>query len=813
MELIQGEPIDYYSRSRGLPLAARIDLFTKICDAVEYANQRHVINCDIKPGNILAPSDGVPKLLDFGISRLVAGEHEITGTLARAATPEYASPEQLRGGELTSATDIYSLGAVLRKLIVDLPGIPPALTRVVTKATHFSPDQRYASAADLSAAVRQSVTPHWTRRGLVGALAGGGAVVAAGGVTWFMRRDPVLAHNHALAVMRIENHTGDRDLDWVDRGLADLLATNFAQAGGFEVISTARSRELLARMNNDQRKAADAAHADYYVTGDLWRVGPGLRLNLRVEHSASGHIRVAEKFDADSPQALVALADQASSALLSQLRADTTALPSAGRALSANADALRLYEQGCDYLERFLIPKARESLRRAVEIDPRFAMAYFRLGETDPWNPPSARRDFERASELATRLQLPPRDRQLLESATLDIAGRSQEAAAIVRLVVRQKPGDVEARIALAMALWKEWYFPAAFKAGQEAILIDPNWRIANLTMAYSAALTGSFSEAHMYSDRYIASLQPGDWNGLDLRGDLFGLAERFDEAIVTYEKVHRWAKIALAAMHKGDFDRAEGLMKEAVARRGGPVAMGGWLGFLGDIQVGRGDLDGARTWFEQGIRAYADYSWFGGMVLWKAAQVYLEKRSPETVLDLTGSLATHPWSSRVRAVALLALGKTADAESSLAAMRTSIGALLGNYMAARYEELHRLLGAFYRNEHDKVLSIADHVPPNRWIFSALAAGRSSLALGNLDAAERHLLLARKTQLWFGQVGLYEGHNLLAFLLGEFYLGQLAMRRGRKDEAIRKFDFFLQHFRHSTARLPQIKEAEAALRS
>jgi hypothetical protein len=132
--------------------------------------------------------------------------------------------------------------------------------------------------------------------------------------------------------------------------------------------------------------------------------------------------------------------------------------------------------------------------------------------------------------------------------------------------------------------------------------------------------------------------------------------------------------------------------------------------------------------------------------------------------------------------------------------------------MGERYEELYRIFGAFYRGDHQKVASMTARAPRVLWNFYALIAGRSNLALGNLDAAERHLLMARLTQLSWGGPGQYEAHNFLAFLLAEFYLGQLAVLRGRSGEARRKFDFFLQHFRQSTAKLPQIAEAAAGLR-
>jgi serine/threonine protein kinase/tetratricopeptide (TPR) repeat protein len=797
MELIDGRPIDLYCASQGLSLDERTELFGKVCDAVEYANRRNVIHCDIKPANILVTAEGVPKLLDFGISRLGM---PLNATQTRAATPEYASPEQLAGQKLTPATDIYSLGVVLRK-------IAPSLTTIIDRATRPQSADRYPSAAALGEAVRNQVAAKWKRRGIlaasVGILAGG----AAGGFTWWRLRGTALGRNDALAVMRIENRTGDRELDWADRGIADLLATNFAQAGGFEVISTTRSRELLDRTGSNQRQAADLARAGYYVTGDLLRVGNGLRLNLRVEQTSSGRIQVAEKFDGENWQAIIGMADQASAAILAQLRAASDVLPSAGRALSSNPEALRLYEEGCDYLDRWQIPKAREALNRAIAIDPQFAMAYFRLASTKPWSPPESLRDLDRASDLAARLNLPRRERQMLQASRLDVAGRTQESAAIVREMIRQNPRDAEARTLLAEALCEEGDFSGAWSESEEGLAQDPGSRFLLMMNSYAGAMAGRFREALESADRYTATLKPGDWNGLDMRGDVLSMAERFDEAIDTYAKVDRTNKLSLAAMHKGDFDRAESELKKLVGRHAGPVAMGGWLGFLGDVQVARGDLDGARTWFEQGVRAYGNFEWYGALVMWKAAQVYLEQGRPEVVLELTTSLSDYAWSPGIRSVALTMMGKTADAKACLAALRTSVGAMLGDYLGARHEELYRLWGAFYRGEHQKVAATAEHAPRVLWHLYSLAAGRSNLALGNLDAAERHLVYTRKMGLNWSAPGTYEAHNFLAFLLCEFYLGQLAARRGRTGEARRKFDFFLQCLGHSSARLPQIAEA------
>jgi tRNA A-37 threonylcarbamoyl transferase component Bud32/tetratricopeptide (TPR) repeat protein len=125
MEYVEGLPIDAYCERHALPVPDRLRLFREACAAVSYAHRHAVIHRDLKPSNILVSADGVPKLLDFGIARLLLpGEAADSATLIglRVLTPEYASPEQVRGEPVTTASDVYSLGVVLYRL---LTGEPP----------------------------------------------------------------------------------------------------------------------------------------------------------------------------------------------------------------------------------------------------------------------------------------------------------------------------------------------------------------------------------------------------------------------------------------------------------------------------------------------------------------------------------------------------------------------------------------------------------------------------------------------------------------------------------------------------------------
>lgn len=188
MEYVEGRPIDAFCDDKQLSIEGRLKLFSTVCAAVQYAHQHLVIHRDIKPGNILVAEDGLPKLVDFGIAKLLdQGRTDATATAMPFMTPDYASPEQVRGLAATTATDIYSLGVVLYELLTgrrpyrlksgiahevakaicdDEPRRPSTsqkrlhadLDNIVLMAMRKEPERRYATAEQFAEDIRRHLS-------------------------------------------------------------------------------------------------------------------------------------------------------------------------------------------------------------------------------------------------------------------------------------------------------------------------------------------------------------------------------------------------------------------------------------------------------------------------------------------------------------------------------------------------------------------------------------------------------------------------------------------------------------------------------
>jgi serine/threonine protein kinase/tetratricopeptide (TPR) repeat protein len=329
LELVEGEHIDRYCNQHALPLRSRIRLFLQVLEAVAHAHANLIVHRDIKPTNVLVRSDGEVKLLDFGIAKLVEGETSgaggtsaLTREAGAALTPEFAAPEQLSHGQVTTATDVYALGVVLHVLLTgehpnaEALGSPAALVRAIVEqeprrmsdvvAGRLANPEREAQYGE-----RFGTTPARLRRELRGDLDTiaakalkknpteryGSVTALADDLGRYLRGEPIGARPDTVRY---------RAAKFARRHVGAISATAAVIVLLAAVIGFYTMR-LAAERDRAQREAARATKVSEVLTGLLTNADPianrATREGLTVRGLLDGGVDQAEKALADQPAA------------------------------------------------------------------------------------------------------------------------------------------------------------------------------------------------------------------------------------------------------------------------------------------------------------------------------------------------------------------------------------------------------------------------------------------------------------------------------------------------------------------------------